>query len=166
MTSYIIDANILIQAHRRLYPLDVFIGFWNQITSLAHSGVIESIDKVKKEIIGKNDLLETWCVGHLPATFFKDSSTCMSQYADVCKWAISRKSHYKPTALAEFLHHDEADAFIVAHGIFGGNNKIIVTEEISEPLGKKKVKIPEPCNHFNLQYINTIEMFRRLQITI
>jgi len=38
----------------------------------------------------------------------------------------------------------------------------IVTHEISQPDRKNRIKIPEPCNHFNVDFFNTIEMFREI----
>jgi hypothetical protein len=67
-----------------------------------------------------------------------------------------------PSAISEFLDAEEADAFIVAYALSDRQNRIIVTQEVSQPERKNKIKIPEPCNAFGISYINTIEMFRKL----
>jgi hypothetical protein len=41
-------------------------------------------------------------------------------------------------------------------------NITIVTQEIKAPLGKNKIKIPDVCIDLEIQYCNTIEMFRKL----
>ncbi len=41
-------------------------------------------------------------------------------------------------------------------------NKIVVTQEVSEPNRQNKVKIPDACIALNVSYVNTIEMFRQL----
>ncbi len=94
---------------------------------------IVSIDKVKDEIYRNEDVLKKWCVENLPAGFFKDSSTVMKSYRRVSSWAISMSEHYNQKALEEFLSADEADAFIVAFALADPVNKIIVTQEISQP---------------------------------
>ncbi|PIB31397.1 hypothetical protein BFP77_02180 [Maribacter sp. 4U21] len=66
---YLIDSNILIQAHRKYYPFDVIPGFWNKLSELAKVGIIKSIDKVKLEVIDNcrdGDLLKDWCKSNLP----------------------------------------------------------------------------------------------------
>ncbi len=78
----------------------------------------------------------------------------------VSSWAISKSDHYMQNALNEFL--DEADAFIVAYALFDHDNRIIVTQETSEPNRKNKVKIPDACNALNVQFVNTMDMFRQL----
>lgn len=57
---------------------------------------------------------------------------------------------------------DEADAFLVAYALSDKTNRIVVTQEISRPERKNKIKIPEPCDVFGIKYLNTIEMFRAL----
>jgi len=75
---------------------------------------------------------------------------------------MSASSHYLPNAINEFLDSEEADAFLIAYALADYQNRIIVTQEVSRPERKNKIKIPEPCNYFNVRYVNTIEMFRLL----
>jgi len=162
MGVYVVDSNFFIQAHRVSYPLDIAFSFWNKVKQLADEGKIISIDKVKNEIYDKNDALEKWCMANLPKDFFKDSSQVMVAYGQVSAWAISKSAHYLPNALNEFLDADEADAFLVAYALTDTSNRVVVTQEISEPNRKNKIKIPEACNALNVQFVNTIKMFRQL----
>ncbi len=162
MRVFVVDSNFFIQAHRAIYPLDIAIGFWIKVKQLADTGKIVSIDKVKKELYVKNDALKVWCRENLPEDFFKDTSEVISEYVQVSSWAVSMNGHYLPNALNEFLDSEEADAFLVAYALADPQNRVIVTQETSEPKRKNKVKIPEPCNALNVQFLNTIEMFRQL----
>lgn len=72
--------------------------------------------------------------------------------------------HYTPSALDEFLHADEADAWLVAYALADVDHRIIVTHEISQPESKKKIKIPDACAPFGVRHVNTIELFRQLQV--
>jgi hypothetical protein len=162
MIVYVIDSNFFIQAHRDSYPLDVAFSFWNKVKQLAHEGKIISIDKVKEELFDKNDALEKWCKENLPENFFKDTSDNLAQYIQITQWVSSKKEHYSPNAINEFLSVDEADAFIIAFALCDIANRTIVTQEISRPEMKSKIKIPEPCQALNIRYIKSMEMFREL----
>jgi hypothetical protein len=162
MSIYVIDSNFLIQAHRATYPLDVALSFWNKVKQLADEGKIISIDKVQNEIYDKNDELESWCTDNLPDTFFRESSESLTAYASVVSWAVSKSNHYMPKALNEFLDGDEADAFLIAFALMDSYERIIVTQEISQPEIKRKIKIPEACNDLNVSFINVMDMFRQL----
>ena len=162
MGVYVIDSNFFIQAHRDTYPLNVAFSFWNKVKQLAVEGKIISIDKVKDEIYDKNDALETWCIENLPEDFFKDTSGIMNEYIQVTGQTVSRASHYLPAAINEFLASDEADAFIIAYVLADKSNRTLVTQEVSEPNRKSKIKIPEPWNALGIRYIKVMEMFREL----
>ena len=162
MAVFVVDSNFFIQAHRATYPLDIATGFWNKVKQLADAGIIVSIDKVKKELYDKNDDLEYWCKANLPEDFFKESSGVILEYTQVSSWAMSMSGHYLPKAINEFLDAEEADAFLIAFALADSINRIIVTQEVSQAARKNKIKIPEPCNALNVQFVNTIEMFRQL----
>ncbi|MBS1902732.1 MAG: DUF4411 family protein [Bacteroidetes bacterium] len=162
MSVYVVDSNFFIEAHRRSYPLDVATGFWAKVKQLADQGTILSIDKVKHEIFKKEDALKDWCEQNLDPGFFRDSGDSLAKYAEVIRWASSMATHYKPSALLEFLDADEADAWLVAFSLVEPNERIIVTYEVSDPNNRKKIKISEACVSCGAQYINPIEMFRRL----
>ncbi len=162
MITYIVDSNFFIEAHRVSYPIDIAYSFWNKVKQLAEIGIIISIDKVRDELYDKNDALEKWCRENLPSDFFKDTTGVMAEYGVVSGWAISKNYHYLPKAINEFLDADEADAFLIAYALAKHNERIIVTQEISEPNRKNRVKIPEPCNDLGVKFVNTINMFRNL----
>ncbi len=165
MAVYVVDTNFFIQAHRAGYPLDIAQSYWKAIQQLAIAGKIISIDKVKDEIYRNEDVLKRWCGENLPEDFFKNTSGTMDAYSQVVAWAISMRDHYKPRALNEFLEAGEADAFLIAFALTDVQNRIIVTQEISQPNIKSKIKIPEASKALNVRYVNTIQMFRQLKVT-
>lgn len=165
MKQYLLDTNIFIQAHRESYPLDVVPSFWGKIIELAKNGNILSIDKVKKEICDNSsheDELSDWCTTNLNDDFFVDTSIYINRYFDIIRWAYSKSSHYTSNAIEEFLKIDLADPWLIAYA--KENDVIIVTYEKSDPLTKRRIKIPEPCKHFGVEYISLIEMFRQLRV--
>ncbi len=162
MALYVVDSNFFIQAHRVTYPLDVATSFWNKVRELAERGLIVSIDKVENEIYKNEDALREWCIENLPADFFKDTKSILNSYRQVVAWAMSRSEHYRQKALSVFLDVDEADAFVVAYALADSANRIVVTQEKSEPESKKDIKIPDACNALGVESVNTVDMYRRL----
>lgn len=160
MTPYLLDTNFFIQSHRMSNSLDVAVSFWNKVKELADSGRLVSIDKVKKEIYGSEDQLEAWCVGNLPDDFFQDTSGVLVSYARIAAWAVSKNFQYKPQALQTFLDADEADAWLVAYAL--EHNLKIVTNEVSAPLSKNSIKIPDVCIAFGVPFLNPMQMFREM----
>ncbi len=164
MKKYLLDSNIFIQAHRMYYPFDVVPSFWATLVELSKAGHILSIDKVKKEIcdISTPDELALWCLNKVDENFFQDSSSCVDIYSEIAIWIYSNQ-HFMQSAKDEFLATDLADPWLIAYA--KKHDCIIVTHEVSQPTRKNRIKIPEPCIHFNVRYISPIQMFRELKVT-
>ena len=164
MSLFIVDTNFFIQSHRITYPLDIAVGFWEKVIKIANENKIISIDKVKNEIYRNDDELTKWIDDNLSEEFFKPTETpeVLSSYSKIVNWANSKNNFYLPKAISEFLDYEYADAWLTAYALSYGRECCIVTQEKSEPNRKSKIKIPEVCNEFNIQYKNIIEMFREL----
>ena len=89
MPLYVADTNFFVQAHRVHYPMDIVPGFWKKVIELDQKGLLVSIDKVKDEMVEYKDDLSHWISNELSNTFFKDSSSILSEYARVTAWAIA-----------------------------------------------------------------------------
>jgi Domain of unknown function (DUF4411) len=164
MPPYLLDSNFFIQAHRIGFPLDVVPSFWGKIKELALESKIISIDKVKNEIYRDGDDLQIWCEENLPNDFFKSSSSVITSYAKIVTWAHSKNQQYTQQAMNTFMDSEEADAWLIAFGYAHGIP--IVTYEISSPLSKKSIKIPDVCLPFGVRTLIPIEMFRELGVRI
>lgn len=164
MKKYLLDSNIFIQAHRMYYPFDVFPSYWNKLIELSDSGIIISIDKVKKELCDNSnqDQLSLWCNETINNSFFCDSTICIDKYSEIAVWTANNP-HFQQSAKDEFLTTDLADPWLIAYAM--KNDCIIVTHEISQPQRRNRIKIPEPCMHFGINYLTPIQMLRELNQT-
>lgn len=141
------------------YPFDVVPGFWGKLVDLSSRNIIISIDKVKKEIcdISTPDELSIWCQSNVSGVFFCDTPSCVDKYSDIANW-VQNHPQYKQSAKDNFLVTDLADPWLIAYAL--KNNCTIVTHETSQPAAINRIKIPEPCLHFGVNYMTPIQMFR------
>lgn len=158
---FIIDTNVFIQAHRMTYPMDIVPGFWKKMAELAEREIIISIDKVKNEIYKNDDELKTWSKANLPAKFWHNSAYAVTNYKQLAEWAAKQTQRYTPAAIQEFLDADVADAFVLAFALSKSETYQIVTYEV-ESNKKGRIKIPDTCKAFQIEYLNPIEMFRKI----
>jgi hypothetical protein len=156
---YLVDASVLMEAHRRYYRFDVCPGFWECLAWHHKQGVISSIDRVRKEVEEGKDELRQWVKTKCPATFFESTTTKAvgDRYGKVISWAGEQK-RYLSEALAKFAR--AADGWLVAYA--GEHGLTIVTQEVSAPESKKEVKIPDVCDAFEIPCIDTFEMLEKL----
>ena len=122
---------------------------------------------IKNEILPSGDELSQWCISQLPNDFFIDTSPFIREYSAVIR-NVASLNKYTPNAISEFSDSNIADAFLVASALSlnVADDYVLVTEEVSDPQRKKRVKIPDVCPLFNVRWINTIGMFKELNIQI
>lgn len=159
--KYLLDTNILVEAHKRYYGFDLCPGFWKALVRQHGINRIFSIDRVKDEIAQGKDKLAKWTQHRVPNTFFKktDGGATIEQFSKMVAWVYG-ESQYKPEAKAEFA--TVADGWLIACAKAEG--LVVVTEEIYNHNIQKKVPIPNVCHQFRVESINTFEMLRDLKI--
>lgn len=158
---YLLDASVLMQAHRRYYKFGICPGFWDALIWHHKQGALGSIDKVKNEIEEGKDELRHWAKNKCPATFFEsaNSKAVGDRYGKIISWA-GDQNRYRPEALAEFA--TVADGWLVAYA--GEHGLTVVTQEVAAPESKSVVKIPDVCEAFKVPYIDTFEMLKNLDV--
>jgi hypothetical protein len=160
---YVIDTSVLIQAHRLYYAFDICPGFWSALVFHQSKSIVESIDRVRKEIDeGKHyDALRKWADSAIPNAFFcsTDEQDTLRDFGNVIRW-VQNEGQFLPEAKAEFA--DGADGWIVAYA--KAKKRIVVTQEVLAPDVRKNVPIPNVCKQFEVVCIDTFEMLRRLGV--
>lgn len=66
--TYVLDANVFIEAKKRYYGFDICPGFWTYLEREMAAGTVRSIDAINAELLAKVDDLSTWAANH--PTFF------------------------------------------------------------------------------------------------
>ncbi len=164
---YLLDSDTLISASRNFYSFDICPGFWDSLIKGHNEGRIKSIDKVKKEIEEGNyeDHLKKWIHSNIPNSFFcsTDNKDVIAKFGLLVNWAENQPQFHR-YAKTKFMS-DKADAWLIAYALsFSEIEKwIVCTFEKYEPTVKKKVKIPNVCKAFNVDYEDAYFMLRDLQ---
>lgn len=128
---------------------------------MARRDTIVSIDKVREEINRNEDKLTEWCRNELPERFWKSSEVAANSYIKIARWAAKAVPRYKQSAISEFLHGDNADAFLIAYALENVEKRVLVTYEVGNE-SPKRIKIPDACVPFSVQVIQPNQMFREL----
>jgi hypothetical protein len=159
---FVLDANIFVEAHKRYYSFDIAPGFWQALKQKAEENLLISIDRIYSEIdkFGEDDELKTWAKTEFKDYFIStDHIEIFTAYSEIMEWAINQ-SQYNKSAKSEFA--SVADSWLLAYA--KAFNSTIVTHEEYKPEIKRKIPIPNVCRAFDIPYINTFEMLRRLNI--
>ena len=152
--TYLLDANIFIQAKNLHYGLDFCPAFWQWLLDNHAAGRVFSIDKVADEIDAGDDDLKEWMRNHGNSLFVKTGAKVAAQLGAVSHWATQQQ--YEPAAINTFLQI--ADYYLIAHALADGH--VVVTHEVSAN-SFKRIKIPNACIGLGLRFMTPYEMLRR-----
>lgn len=160
--NYLLDSNIFIQAKNVQYPFDIFPGFWQWLERDMQRGLIHSIEPVFNELMRGNDELKDWVSKYKDSGCFLrvDDEETQTAYRNIVNWVYSSDSKFMEYAKKEFL--SVADPWLIAKAMV--TNCSIVTLEKFDPNISKKIEIPNVCNVFHVNYINTIDLLRLFKV--
>jgi hypothetical protein len=98
--TYLLDANVFIQAKNLHYGLDFCPAFWEWLVENNAAGRVLSIDKVADEIAAGGDELSDW-MKHAGARLVRQTGTHVAaQFGRVSTWATGQQ--YEPAAINTF----------------------------------------------------------------
>jgi hypothetical protein len=155
---YLLDANVFIQAKNQYYRFDVAPRFWTWLDSQQAEGVIASVMPVYDELLKGDDDLTEWARERKDDGWFLQADDLETQtiFTDIATWVMAQP--FKPHAKEDFL--DVCDPWLIAKASALGAT--LVTLETYAPDSKRKVKIPNVCRQFDVDYVNTFDMLSEL----
>ena len=154
----LLDANVFITAKNTYYGFDLVPAFWTWLEREAAAGTLASTDLVYRELRAGGDDLANWIGSRRDLMFHVSSasSEVARHVASLDSWA--RGEGYRDHVVEDFMSC--ADPFLV--GVAAESRSKVVTLETPAGASRRKVKIPDACNHLGVGTENTFEMMRNL----
>ena len=84
--TYLLDANVFIQAKNLYYSFDFCPAFWDWLDKANADGTVFSIERVQDEIVAGDDQLSEW-VRQRPNLFLKPDDSVVDSLRAVSTWA-------------------------------------------------------------------------------
>ena len=154
----LLDADVLIAAHRNYYAPDICPGFWDCINHHIASGRLLIIDRVLNEIKFPPELV-AWVRGLPQHALASTSAPAVTDaYSAMMDW-VQNNSQFKPTAKGDFA--EKVDGWLVAYSTV--NDTCVVTNEAFDLNVRKNVKLSKVCEQFGVNYQDTYAMLRWLE---
>jgi hypothetical protein len=157
--TYVLDANVFIEAKRRYYAFDLCPGFWESLIWHHGRSRVYSIDRVKAELMLGGDDLTEWVKKAISRDCFlpTDDQIVQRWFAQMVEW-VQAEQQYLLQAKTDFAM--KADGWLIA--LAKAKGSVLVTHEDLAPEAKRKVPIPNVCEKFNVPYVDTFQMLREL----
>ncbi len=160
---YVLDADSFIRAKRHHYAFDFCPGYWDALLRSFREERLCSIQPVKTELERGRDDLTDWVTDAVPEEFFDsvDDANVTAAYADIIS-RVQSNSQYDEGAKQRFAR--AADPWLVAYAYVSGY--VVVTHEVSAPLSKASIKLPDVANEFDVECVTPFDMLRALQVRL
>lgn len=160
MPRHWLDANVLIEAHRRTYPINIAVSFWAWLGGQIQSGQIVCPRRVYQEIAeaeGHKDELAQWVkVRKEKGLCIRPSRAVQDLVGKIEAYAFEKYSNVEAWEFSK-----GADPWLIAHALDDGG--VVVTNESDLRPDAKKVRIPDICSQFDVKCVDTLGMLRELK---
>ena len=158
---FLLDANVLIDAHNKYYAIDMVPEFWDWLLHCAEHHLLAMPLEIFEEVRGgadaKTDLLNSW-----------------SHRDDVEELLVLREeidSDLLASVMAAYATNlDDTeieqlgrDPFLIAYGLADPAGRYVVSNEISKPSKlRANRKVPDVCRSVGVPCCDTFAMLRQL----
>ena len=160
---YLLDANVLITAHRDYYPVKRVPEYWDWLQHQAEVGTVkipsEILDEVKRGT-RQDDLLE-W----LTNDTVKDVLV-LDEEPDLTLVRRVIEQGYAPDLNETDLEKLGRDPFLIAYALKDPTRRCIVTTEVSKPSKERaNRKVPDVAKGFGITPLDPFRFARELDFT-
>lgn len=156
--NYLLDSNTFIEAKNRYYSMTVCPGYWQWLLQSNVQAGVASIGFVKDELTSGTDELAAWAKDNPHLFIANDDEQTQSAYAKVVQYVMTLAG-MKHGAQEEFLRG--ADPWLIAKAMTTGA-KVVTHEKLDRNI-KRKILIPNVCEQFHVEYIDTFELLHELE---
>lgn len=157
---YLLDANVFIAAKNHHYGFAIAPGFWRWPEREYDAGTVCSIDKVYNEIAAGEDELAEWAK-HYASIFVGGDAAMVRSLRELASWART-SGRFTPAASSEFL--SVADCYLLAFA--HAHELIVATHEQPDHRARKRIKIPEACDHLGVSWTDPFTMLEQEHATL
>jgi hypothetical protein len=156
--KYLLDANTYIQAMNTYYHVDFCPAYWDWLDMQFNRGELVSINMVYDELVSGQDILATWIKQRKNQFIAVDDELTQQTFSSIANYT-AQNPYFKPFEIDRFLAG--ADPWLIAKAKTTGAT--LVTQEKSVGTNSTKVKIPNICQQFAVDHIDTFELLSRLK---
>lgn len=154
--TWLLDANVFIQAARREYGMDFCPAFWDWLIAANAGGLVHSLDKVLGELPPGDDVGD-WAAARGATFFLPLQPPDLTSIAHVATWA--RSGNFTAAAATEFLGVADSQLVAVAHA----RELTVVTHEVPAN-SRQRIKVPNACIALGVAYVSPYEMLRKEKV--
>jgi len=164
--TYAVDTNVFIEAANRYYRFGMPPGdwFWELIHAAVDEKLLTSAEKMREELMPAGDELTDWAKKYGDELWTPPDANVLNEVRDLVTWAqnkVEPAGQYLQSAVDEFA---SGDVFLI--GTAAAKGLTVVTHELSSPMSKKRIMIPDACAEVGVPCVDPWAMLEDLNDTL
>lgn len=154
LDTYLLDANVLIDAAKYYYQIDRVPEFWSWLVRMGMQGQMKVPQEIYVEIMKGNDALKEWLEENKDALLLDEIPVMVD--------SVIEQGYANDLNDVE-IEKIGADAFLIAYAFVDPQRRYVVTTEHSKPTKTRADRhIPDVCADLDIRCINTFDLIRDL----
>ena len=152
------DSNTYIQAKNYHYNMSFCPAYWDWLDQQFAIGEVASIQIVYDELVYGSDELSDWAKERKEQFISVSDEQTQEKYIEIVNFVMSmegKRQQHKDTFL------EKADPWLIAKAMT--TNATIITHEVLDPPNSTRVKIPNICEVFGVDYMSTYKLLENLE---
>lgn len=155
---YLLDANVLITAHRQYYAIDRFPEFWDWLIYMGELGHIKVPQEIYDEFKNGDDELANWANQHHVI-----KELILNENVDTFNVRRVLREGYAENLTDDEIEQIGQDPFLIAYALTNPRDRVVVTTEVSKPSKLRANRhIPDVCKIVGIVSHNTFELLKKL----
>jgi len=156
--NYLLDANTYIQAKNDYYRMEICPAYWEWLDRQFSDANLASVSLVYEELKTFGDELSEWVKARKSHFVDVSDDATQNRFSEIAEYAAGIAG-VAPASLGDFLQG--ADPWLIAKAKVLGAT--VVTQEVLAPASSRKIKIPNVCRRFGVEYLNTFQLLGDLK---
>lgn len=164
MPKYWLDANVLIEANNRSYPIRIARTFWMRLAEQVELGNVVCPRRVYQEVAEQEqhqDEVAEWMKVREQWLRVIGSAEVQRQVGEIEEYIYSRYPQWGWAESWQFCKG--GDPWVIAHAKVDGG--IVVTQETRLAPEARKPRIPDVCKHYDVSCVDLLKMLELLGVT-
>lgn len=155
MDKYLLDTNVLLDAHDRIYPMSVFPNLWEWIST---SGKFYITKKVYNELTSIDSNFNTWLENNFRDRLVdEEQEPTIKEYKNIVEF-LTESSYWSEAGYNQWIESSKkADPWLISYAMSNKEFCIISHEKLSSPDKKaksnKEPKIPFVAKQMNIKVL-------------
>lgn len=161
---YLIDANVLMDAHATFYPVDRIPQFWDWLVEQGTAGLIKIPYEIHQEFDGGKGLHVDW----INSPDVKEALLLVEEADPALVVRAINDGYQGLSPLFNDIQHTKygKDPFLIAYAL-AAPERTVVTREVSKRTQRLgNTKLPDACDDCGIEWITDFELYRRLNFNL